>query len=288
MQYTKQQCVELNEGKSTVLIGEVFILRDGSTAKIIKSIDRNLRLVDITGHGRTYRTEIYQGNLMIGSIKNLYRRSVFGIGYIGEGEFEIGDCAKHRNPFYDKWVTLICCSYSNARGVTNEERYLDVSNYQEYCKWIKSYCEENKITNLDDFRIVDLLNLNATERIRFNDLDLVPIDVHEQLKFVWRGFRKPKGLIGFCDCKSGERYEATLTFNQSKEVKVFPYKDYTYDEAFDIAKDFIIKQRVKYFKKSYYKYNSDKYDFKLSNRVLAFLKNAEEFVTKHIEDNLKD
>lgn len=102
-----------------------------------------------------YRTKTTYPNFKKGNVKNVYYRSVYGIGYIGEGNFKA--CKnKERNNYYGIWSDMLRRCYSEKYrdkkpsyvGCTVCEEW---HNFQNFAKWYEeNYYEfEDEIMQLD-------------------------------------------------------------------------------------------------------------------------------------------
>jgi predicted transport protein len=102
-----------------------------------------------------YSTKSRYDNFLNGKVKSPYCKSVYNIGYIGEGVYKTTIDNKH-DVRYNYWITMLQRCYSDKFHQKNptyknctvcEEWY----NYQNFCSWFDNnyYKIENEIMELD-------------------------------------------------------------------------------------------------------------------------------------------
>lgn len=87
--------------------------------------------------------KVYSSNLKRGNIHNFNKRTVMGVGYLGNGKFTTGDGKGKHNPYYKLWFSMLCRCYDKEyhsrfptyKECTVEERW---QNYQNFCEDISS------------------------------------------------------------------------------------------------------------------------------------------------------
>lgn len=95
-----------------------------------------------------YKSHVSLGNIKKGAVKDPYYPNIYGVGYIGEGEFS-SRVNGIQQTSYKRWKEMLnrcynpnCSSYINygAKGITVCEEW---HNYQNYAKWYKNYCTDD-------------------------------------------------------------------------------------------------------------------------------------------------
>ena len=88
-------------------LGEVRENKYGTKMKIIayrKSDDIDVQFLD--EHGYVFEHQIYS-NFKLGGIRNPYDKTVYGVGYLGEGKYKVYIDQDHLEPVYNVWRTLL-------------------------------------------------------------------------------------------------------------------------------------------------------------------------------------
>ena len=102
-----------------------------------KSDDIDIQFLD--EHGYVFKHQTYS-NFKLGGIRNPYDKTVYGIGYLGEGHYKVYIDQDHLEPVYNVWRTLL------GRVCTEKHReqfpaYADCKVcdewlcYQNFAKW---------------------------------------------------------------------------------------------------------------------------------------------------------
>jgi hypothetical protein len=110
-------------------------------------------LVKFLEHGNLVHTSWESFNR--GGVKNVFDRSVYGIGYIGEGKYKTKENGKH-TPQYDSWHTMLGRIYG-AHSAKLNPSYINVTvcdewfNFQTFAEWYdQNYYQVNgERMNLD-------------------------------------------------------------------------------------------------------------------------------------------
>jgi len=121
--------------------------------KIIEYKGRHNITVEFTGHGNTVSSS-YE-NFKRGVIKNIYDKSVYNIGFIGEGKYKPTINQKH-TARYSVWLDMLrrCFSdkfknkYPTYKNCTVCDEWL---NFQNFAEWYEDNFYEvgNQIMNID-------------------------------------------------------------------------------------------------------------------------------------------
>lgn len=121
-------------------IGDKFITNEGYEITIVEF--RNSRSVDVRfecGFIATNRTADHVRN---GRISYPYKRTKFGIGYIGSGEFKSKDGNKNTRE-YNVWSNMIERCYSNKNKNYSKTTVCDEwHNFQNFAQW---YNDNSKV-----------------------------------------------------------------------------------------------------------------------------------------------
>lgn len=123
---------------SKVEVGDTYTLKQGGTATVIdyQHSDRVL----IKHNDKHEHTHLVQaGHLKRGNVKNPYHPSVYGVGYIGFGEYRVSKDRKHLAA-YKKWQSMIERCYSKRYqskkptyiGCTVADEWHDFQNFAEW------------------------------------------------------------------------------------------------------------------------------------------------------------
>lgn len=119
-------------------IGEKNINNFGSEMVIIEY--KNVHDIDVyfPEYDWTFKSATYQ-SFKKGSIKYPYDRSIYGVGYIGEGEYKIWENDK-TTKVYDTWQSMLKRCYSEKYHKKRPtyigcEVYEEWYNFQNFAKW---------------------------------------------------------------------------------------------------------------------------------------------------------
>ena len=130
-------------------VGEINYNTKGSRMKIIECINaRNIVVIFDNG----YKTKTEYSQFKKGQIKNPYDKTIYNVGYIGEGYYKL---ITHKN-IYKHWSSMIRRCYSDNKNKFNPT-YKDCSvceewhNFQNFGKWFDEnyYTIENETMALD-------------------------------------------------------------------------------------------------------------------------------------------
>lgn len=126
--------------KSSINAGDLFETKTSGVCKVLEYTDKNNILVKFLNTG--FETSTTSSNLKKGVVKDPYNKSVFGIGFLGVGEFSCSHIVNGRNkhtPAYTLWHSMMARCYSENQlctyvGCTVDERW---HNFQTFAKDIK-------------------------------------------------------------------------------------------------------------------------------------------------------
>lgn len=117
-------------------IGEINVNTKGDRMKIIEYTSERNILVEFQDEFK-YVTRTTYNLFKRGKIKNPYSRTVYGIGYLGEGKYK---AIKGSNSRYDTWRSMIKRCYSEKEHMEHSSyKNCTVSeewhNFQNFAKW---------------------------------------------------------------------------------------------------------------------------------------------------------
>lgn len=118
-------------------VGDVFITREGCEATVIKIVNRKEVYITFKECEFPIRTRLAE--LKRGSLKNPCHRSVYGVGYYGQGGYKARDSDKKTNA-YVCWSNMIKRCYDEKAWVKHPT-YKECSvckewhNFQNFARW---------------------------------------------------------------------------------------------------------------------------------------------------------
>jgi hypothetical protein len=225
-------------------IGNKFISNQGYEFVIIEKLKNDRRIIKILDE---YEAELNVSctNIKNGAISNPYHKSVYGVGYIGEGKY----CSKIKGKNTKEYI---CWSRLIERLHKDDLKFLtykntslceDWYNFQNFAEWYM-----NNIPKIDgiDFEIdKDLLQQNVKNKIYSpstciflpcNVNNFLSIKNNNEFTGVSKPYKKSKKFVARCTYfKTGER----------KYLGVFTTKDEAY-EAYIVEKRKSLNQVVDY------------------------------------------
>lgn len=119
-------------------VGSKHITNEGYEIEIVEKIDYKKRRIKFeNGH----EVEVYINDVGTGTIKNPYHPSVYGVGYLGVGEYgtKIGGKTTQE---YDVWKLMLRRCYDD-KSQEKRPTYKDTTiceewkNFQNFAKWYK-------------------------------------------------------------------------------------------------------------------------------------------------------
>jgi len=230
-------------------VGEKFTTKEGYVIQIINYVDsKNCDVMFLeTGH---VVYEKYYREIVSGSIKNVYHKSVKGVAFFGEGVFS----AKEHRFIYKNWVNMIerCFSqkYKN-KNPTYRDCYLceEWHNFQNFAKWFEENFNPTTMQrwHLDKDILVKGNKVYSPETCCF-----VPREINNLLH---DGKSNKKSNLPVGVRKEGNRYSVRMNFDgKNKRIGVF---------------DTAVKAGIAYqsAKSSYIKNVSEKWGNKISDKT---------------------
>ena len=190
-----------------------------------------------------------------GSVKNPYHPSVYGVGYLGQGEYKAKINGK-RTEYYKYWQGMLQRCYDN-KCKNKEQTYKDCfANEETYClqnwgRWFEDnyYEVEGETLQLDK----DIL-VKGNKEYRFDRMIFVPQRIN--LLFIKRDSERGDCPIGVSYNKNANKYVAYCGTNKDKVEYLGLYN--TEEEAFKIYKEF---------KEQYIKQIADEYKDKIPQEL---------------------
>lgn len=141
-----------NESKEPVKVGDYFESNEGYVAKVLEYVNKTNVYVEFQDSDKA-RCWFRTTNLRSGKFKNPYHRSVFGVGYLGEG---VHRCSKDSKltVAYVIWNSMLRRCYSEIY-LKGKPSYIGCTvckewhNFQNFAGWFYSYPKYFKGCELD-------------------------------------------------------------------------------------------------------------------------------------------
>ena len=119
-------------------IGEENYNNEGTLMRIVGYKNANDILIEFQDE---YKVKVYTTykSFKNGNIKNPYHKSVFNIGYLGQGKYKMSEKGKHTKA-YKVWTSMLERCY-DPYYLNKEPTYIDCyvckewHNFQNFCKW---------------------------------------------------------------------------------------------------------------------------------------------------------
>ena len=134
-----------------IKVGDRFTTNKGGDVVVVEYVKAKNIIVEFVDSHR-HRVVTTRSDMLRGRIKNPFVLSVYGVGYIGVGEYKSSKGPARlgfkRTESYVAWKNMLCrCYYS---GYNNPELYAHVSvdskwhNYQVFAEWYTKQIRNNK------------------------------------------------------------------------------------------------------------------------------------------------
>ena len=213
--------------------GEIHITKEGYPIKIIGYTNYNNCTIIFIDNG--YIKHVSYGEIVKKSIRNPYHPSVYGTGYLGQGDYLTSVGGNH-TVCYRRWKNLIGRCYSN-KFCINTKVYRDIfvceawKCFQVFAQWHEENWKEymDSLWDLDKDLLVKGNKIYSPETCCFvpHEINTSMMDTKE-----YRG-KYPKGVK-----KDGNRFAARLN---GKHLGLFltPEEAFT---VFKVAKEIYIKE----------------------------------------------
>ena len=200
------------------LEGEVYKTNSGVDCVVLKyhnSRKVSVKFLDEFG----FITETQKASLLKGNVRNKFSRSVYGVGYIGDGLHKPYHKRKQMIS-YTTWVSMlrrVYCKKSLARHPTYEgcSVHPDWHNFQNFAEWFVNHKFYGLGYELDK----DLL-LEGNKVYSENTCTLIPKEINLLLtdSFSTRGFY-PQGVS--LDKRTGIFYSSVSCFGKARYLGSF-------------------------------------------------------------------
>lgn len=226
-------------------IGETNINTYGSKMEIIDYNGASDIIVEFINNHYIIRTTYDQFNK--GTIKNPYDKSLFGIGYLGEGKYKT-TINRKSTPQYASWKSMLMrCYDKNFQQVNSSYKVCTVCdewhNFQNFAKWYDNnyYEVKGQIMNLDKDIIMKNNKLYSPETCVFvpkpiNNMFTKSIATRGQLP-VGVFFNKNLSKMYFSQC-SNRGEQITIGYFDTLVDAFQAYKEYKEKLIKDIAKEY--------------------------------------------------
>ena len=196
-------------------LNEVNLNTYGTAMKIIKYNNANDIIVEFDDEYKS-KVKTSYSSFSKGEVKNPYDKSVFGVGYYGEGKYVSKVNGKHTLS-YKKWRAMIVRCYSE-KYIAEHPTYKDCivcdewHNYQNFAKWFENNYYEipGEIMDLDkDIMIIE-------NKIYSPDTCVI---IPQSLNKIYNHTKNKKsGLpVGVKKCR-GSRYAACCSQGRGNEI----------------------------------------------------------------------
>lgn len=220
--------------------GEIATNTNGSKMKIIKYINKDN--IDVLFIEQNYiKKNVKYRAFVKGNIKSPYDKTVYGIGYIGEGIYS----HKNNSIIYNVWANMLQRCYlkdfqdkqTSYRGCTVCDEW---HNFQNFAKWY----EEN-LYDIDSKLELDKDILNKGNKIYSpNNCILVPRDINMLL--VKANTIRGEYPIGVTLFRTG-KFKSTLTINNKGiHLGYFDTPELAYEAYKDAKEEYIHSKAEEY------------------------------------------
>ena len=246
-------------------IGEVSYTKYGTETKIVDYKTRRKLLVEFQDEYK-YRYWTSYDNFKSGKMTNPYDRRIFGIGYMGIGDYSF----KNNKDAYSKWTAILerCTLKEKDKNNTSITSYFECSVseewkcFQNFAKWF----EENKYYIPNERLAIDKDILCHGNKIYCKEKCLIIPEIINSL-FIKQKWKRGDLPIGVTKHHTKNCYVSKLSkYNKTHLIGHFNTKE----EAFDA---------YKFEKEKYIKELADKYKNVLPLHVYQALYNYEVLIT---------
>ncbi|UUV46298.1 hypothetical protein [Bacillus phage vB_BanS-Thrax2] len=219
-------------GKFTDRRGEINFNKYGSKLVVVEYKNANDIVVEFENGYKVHTT--YQ-NFKKGNVKSVYDKSVFNVGYIGEGNYKPSINSKDTH-CYSLWVQMLRRCYDK-KLQEKQPTYKDCKvvnewhNFQNFAQWYNDnyYKIEGKQMQLDKDILIKGNKTYSPETCVF-----VPKNIN--VLFVKADTRRGKFPIGVSYCKHNQRYKSEC--HDGTGTKIFLGYSKTPTDAFEIYKSY--------------------------------------------------
>lgn len=181
-------------------VGEQHVTNEGYKVKIVApGTKRNYVVIEFE-KPQLYRAEVQYSTVKLGTIRNVYKKTAFGIGFIGEGKYSTKIKA------YTVWrnIMMRCYDETNknykAYGGSGIIVCKEWHNYQNFAEWY----EKNKI---EDWEVDKDLLSEETKTYSPENCCFLPIEMNRKIKD--NKIKNKTGCIGVAKEKNKWRADVT-------------------------------------------------------------------------------
>lgn len=138
----KRNCTSKRSGaQPSVKVGDSFTTNEGCEVAVV-DYENAFKVTIEFQHPRKYKKIVRAEHLRIGSVKNPYLPKVYGVGYIGEGEYTTKECGK-KTSAYAAWHGVMQRCYDpkmQAKSPTYKGCAVadEWHNFQVFAEWFYS------------------------------------------------------------------------------------------------------------------------------------------------------
>lgn len=224
--------------KNNKFIGMKFITNEGYEIMIIKYINAHNVIAQFQDEHNAIVNVSFQ-QLQKGQIRNPYHKSVFGIGYLGEGNYPTSVNGKTSQE-YITWKGMIERGY-NIKYKENHPSYIDVTvceswhNYSTFYEWIHSQDNYEKWLNGDRWALDKDILVKGNKIYSPQYCKLVPQRVNCFL--IKRNADRGDFPIGVSFDKNKAKYTAYCSNPFTKKLDYLGAFE-TVEEAFQVYKNY--------------------------------------------------
>jgi hypothetical protein len=255
----------MGSGRLNKSIDRIGLIKEnnlGSRMQIIEYKDSHNITVKFLDHENSVTTQWI--NFQKGNVRNVYDKSIFGVGYIGEGNYKTIQKNRKATPQYRTWHSMIQRCYSkkyHKRQPTYKDCYVcdDWHNFQTFARWF----DQNYYEIYGEQMALDKDILIKGNKVYSPDTCIfVPRRINSL--FIKCNESRGKLPIGITYNKHNKKYQATC-YNTDSKVKntTIGY----YDSPEDAFQDY------KIFKENVIKSTADKYKNDIPEKLYTALYN---------------
>jgi hypothetical protein len=148
--------------KRVYKIGDIYTNKYGTSVEIIGYVpDKQQVIVSVVG--TNVRLNVSSSTLKAGKYKTPMCRTVYGVGYFGQGKYNCRDESGKITPEYSAWSNMIKRCYTKYKGNRCQDLYENVKvcdewlNFQTFAQWYVTNTERFRINNIIPKMDKDLL-----------------------------------------------------------------------------------------------------------------------------------
>lgn len=204
-------------------IGEKYVTNEGYEVEIIEYF--NNRNIKIKLNDGNVIKNLQYGNIIRGNVKNPYHKSVYGVGFIGVGEYS----SKTHPKIYQTWNRMLERCYdlkyqeikSSYTGCSVTEEW---HNYQNFAEWFEKNYVEGFVLDKD-------ILVKGNRVYSHSTCGIVPHEINEI--FIKRQNDRGEHPIGVT--KLGNKFITQISLNIKRQKYLGSFN--TPEEAFQVYKE---------------------------------------------------